>query len=355
MIIDSLGSGGAQRQFSILANGLAEKGFFVTIIVYYDEPFFEDKFKYSNINVVKFLGLTRISRFLKISNYVRGNNPDVVISFLDGPNLIAIFSTMFLSKCKVIVSERNANPSIIKSLKDIVLRFFLGRADYVVSNSYKAVELFKIVNPIISDYKLKVIYNAIDFDLNNFDKILYNKSSNEHFVNVLVVASYQSSKNVFGLIESINLLPKNYVDKLRIVWIGGERDKHTKSIALDLINSYNLNKTIFLESESKEIYKLMLQFDVIGLFSFYEGLPNAICEAMSLGKPVICSNVSDLHRFIDSKFLFNPHSNIEIANTFKYIVDMKSEFLNIGEANKSVATKLFSRNDFIENFVRLFN
>ena len=43
----------------------------------------------------------------------------------------------------------------------------------------------------------------------------------------------------------------------------------------------------------------MRSSDVVALFSLWEGLPNSICEAMALGKPVIMTRISDYSTLVD--------------------------------------------------------
>lgn len=60
MFIDSLGSGGAQRQFVELASGLAARGHDVTVAIYHDQDHFAGRLEESGIPIVH---LSKPSRF----------------------------------------------------------------------------------------------------------------------------------------------------------------------------------------------------------------------------------------------------------------------------------------------------
>lgn len=83
---------------------------------------------------------------------------------------------------------------------------------------------------------------------------------------------------------------------------------------------------------------------MVGLFSLYEGLPNTVCEAMCLAKPVITSNVSDSALLIDDHNLIPEPTNPEdISRSISYLMNMEEiELLTLGRHNREKAVKLFS-------------
>lgn len=88
----------------------------------------------------------------------------------------------------------------------------------------------------------------------------------------------------------------------------------------------------------------MSESDVVGLFSRVEGLPNTICEAMAIGRPIIMSEVSDYNVLVSNNgFLCNPNSVESIKNALANIISLSSnELLKMGNASKDIADKLFS-------------
>ena len=53
------------------------------------------------------------------------------------------------------------------------------------------------------------------------------------------------------------------------------------------IKELSLEDTISLHTTTHLIHKKVQEADAIGLFSFYEGFPNAICEGMACAKPIV--------------------------------------------------------------------
>jgi glycosyltransferase involved in cell wall biosynthesis len=68
--------------------------------------------------------------------------------------------------------------------------------------------------------------------------------------------------------------------------------------------------------EQLDMPSLLRRHDALIHPSLYEGLPNAVCEALAAGLPVLISNVCDHPRLVvegERGFLFNPNDPQSIA------------------------------------------
>lgn len=354
-VIDSLGSGGAQRQLVNLAISFKEKGNDVSFLVYHSEPFYYATLEEKGIPVLEVIEPNYIKRLLKMRKVIRNGNYDSVLSFLEAANFICEVSGLPFRKWRLVVGERSANPAILKSFKLRFYRFFHIFADIVVANSHENIKLVKKVNPLLSDKKLQVIYNLIDFEKWQPVPENYTFRKNGKF-NLIVVASHQYLKNLAGLVEAVNLLNDEEKKQLVINWYGGDRQDNSKIDALRSINEYGLNDVFQFHEPTLDIASKVNEADALGLFSFYEGLPNVVCEAMVNAKPVIASNVSDINLLLKENMIFDANSANSIAERIKQLLALDEDSLDlIGSENKKKALALFDRNYITKSYLKAFS
>src|SRR5260370_17230802 len=114
LVISSLARGGAERVISILASAWAEQGKEVTLLSFDqgDAPAYalHPLVKLRSLDLLAdsnnvFQGLTRnISRIKALHRAIRDTQPDMVISFMDGANVLPLLAPLGLRK-PVIISE----------------------------------------------------------------------------------------------------------------------------------------------------------------------------------------------------------------------------------------------------------
>lgn len=353
-VIDSLGSGGAQRQLVNLGKGFKEYGHEVSFLVYHHETFFEPELEELNISIKYIIEPNYLKRIYKIRRYIRNGSYDAVLSFLEAANFMCEIAGLPIRKWRLVVGERDANPNIYRSFKLKFYRWFHVFSDYVVSNSNENIKIVKKINPLISSRKCKVIYNMVDYNMWRPSSSA-NFSSGKYFV-LTVAASHQYKKNAAGLISAVNLIKKDIVDKLIINWYGDESNDKSFQEAKKLIKIYSLSNTIKFMKATDNIKEIIQKSDAIGLFSYYEGFPNIICEAMACEKLIISSNVSDIPFILknQSEFLVNPNDPIEIANTIEKAISLPVKTINqIGKNNRSYSLKIFNKNSILQSYLNL--
>ena len=343
----NLCSGGAERQMVTVACLLKERGHDVTVYCYDSADFYADILRKANIPIVWDLTPNSyLKRIIKVRRFIRNGHFDAVISFLETCNLLNDIAAIGGRTWKVITGERSAKETFFQSRRGKIFSWFQRYTDSIVCNSENATKLWKKYYPVYSK-KLCVIYNCVTLgDIHS--EYLPLKDGKAHF---LIAATYQYLKNAEGLIEALNLMSSEEKSKIKIDWYGrihmgfGD-DTRAYDDAKKLLEKYKLAKVLELHDDTKDIADLMHQSDVVMLLSKYEGLPNAICEAMTIGKPIVMTKVSDYNVLVDASngALCKCDDYSSIKQAINSIANLSiEELLKMGNESKVKASKLFSK------------
>lgn len=330
--ISSLGSGGAERQLTYLANFLISKGHDVSIYVLTRpgvEPFYalDERVKYisldlkalnKNILVRLFLLVKKIIVFNRIIRKSRKDS--VILSFMDVMNMICIVSSLFSFK-KVHVAERSDpfhQPASKVVRKIIDFSYFFSKSIFVQSN--KVAEYFSSYSS-----KVKVVFNAIDLKVNEFVK---NKVSNSNSLEFISVARLSAEKGVVFLVELFLEVEREFPNigvKLKLYGDGVFRES--------IVGQIEDSKVISYMGRSSEIHKEMFKADMLVLASDYEGFPNVVLESLAVGTPVLSTPSAGACQIDD---VLNAESlKLMARDEFKsYIIDLieKEGIPNVDQA-----------------------
>lgn len=350
LFTDSLGAGGAQRQLVGLAIMLQNAGYDVTVATYYDITFYKSRLDESGVrNILIPHADNVLKRIVAVRSFFKKECPNCIIAYQETPSLVACIAKATGCRFRLIVSERNTTQTIGMNER---VRFFLYRwADAIVPNSY-AQQDFLSTHYAWMKCKLKAITNFVDLDHFNFVERSKNIKPE-----IVVVATIWASKNTLGFIEAV----KDVVAKgcnFHVSWYGKSKsDIDYFERCQQKIEEYQLQDYITLKEKTKQIRHVYQGADFFCLPSFYEGTPNVICEAMSCGRPIICSEVCDNSVYVKDKengFLFNPHDSKAIANAIERALKVSDDnYYSLCKQSRKKAEQLLSEKTFIDKYIKI--
>lgn len=279
--LGALGHGGGERVVSVLASELARQGHEVEIMLYYDsEIWYPLDQKVKVIAEEKEIGKKGIlSHLLFKRKYVKNNNFDVVISFLAPFNMLNIVC-LFGLKTPLIVADRNdprhiPSNKLVRFARDFLYRF----ADAVVlqTKANQAYFCKKI------QQKSTVIYNPID--LGDATGIGLTDQKSKKMVSV---GRLMLQKNQYMMLEAFCKFQQNHPDYRLIIYGEGDYRPNLEQKIAEL----GLGQSVDLPGGIKDVPNHIKDAEIFVLSSDYEGMPNALIEAMCVGLPVISTAVS---------------------------------------------------------------
>ena len=273
--IGSMNRGGAERVISILSKSYAERGYKTDIVMLLsNEVGYE---LHPNTKVLDFTGntssrLKRLPYWIKsIRRYVKEEKPDVIVSFVARINVIVYLATLGL-KTRLIVSERNDPRYDGRSVvTDVATKLIYPHVESVVFQTERARRYFKSVKNCV------IIPNPIQ---------VTREATEEKTGKIVTVGRLAPQKNQKLLIFALSKVAAKHPDAhLEIYGEGVMRGELTS-----YVSELGLNDRVFLKGNVTDVHDRISDASVFCLSSDYEGLSNALLEAMMVGLPCLSTN-----------------------------------------------------------------
>lgn len=285
LVIASLQMGGAERVMTLLANAWASRGDAVTLITLTspEEDFFALDPSVQRVAVgwrkpsnhpLRAI-LNNAVRLWHLRHALAASQPNVVISFIDTMNVMAVLASRGL-RLPVIVCERvNPEQHQIGSAWKLLRGFAYPRAAALVVQTSAVAEwgqgllpperIFVIPNPILPED---------------------NPAGTDPARRIIAVGRLVRQKGHDLLLRAFAQIAPDFPDwRLRILGDGPEAgDLGTLADELQIADH------VEMPGRSSDVASELSQASLFVLSSRFEGFPNALVEAMAAGLPVIATD-----------------------------------------------------------------
>lgn len=278
--------GGAERVISILSREYAKKGWDtdICVLLFY-------KLDYEIDSSTRFLDFTgkgesrgkRVPYWLdSIRQYAKQQKPDVIVSFVARINALVQLACIGLN-IPIVVSERidpryDGREMPVKILNNL----FYPRAKKVVFQTRRIESYF---NRRIRDNGC-IILNPVSVTTRAYEK---------RRKKIVTAGRIMKQKNHRLLIESFKDIAGMYPQYE--LWIYGEGDLSEE--LTDLCKTLEIEDKVHFPGNSPDVHREMADAEIFVLSSDYEGLSNALMEAMMMGLPCISTDCSGSDEIIE--------------------------------------------------------
>ena len=285
--LNCLEQGGAERVVSNLANQFSREGYEVLIATeWYGENEFQIDQEVRRVHVGLRAGdeqKSRVTQFLLRIKYLREfmkkEKPDLVIAFAHRANYRALTAS-FATGIPVLISVRTDPVGHYDAWSDkIQIALLFPRAAGCVFQTEGQRDFFA---PYLQKNS-KIILNPLN------DKYIGVPKPEQRLKEVVQSGRLVDFKNQPMLLKAFIEVHRKHPDYILRLY-GGDSLDGTKQILEGIIAEHKAEDYIKLMGASDSLEKELPNASVYAFSSDWEGLPNALLEAMALGLPIVATD-----------------------------------------------------------------
>jgi glycosyltransferase involved in cell wall biosynthesis len=356
--------GGAQKHVLLLSTELKNKGYDVTIFTSAGGKLI-DRAKENGIKVVLVNDMVRdinLSKDIKavknLYKLFKEGRFDIVHCHSSKAGILARIAAKLAGTKKIIYTAHgfvfNEPMSNIKRTVYIYIeRVGAMLGDKVIAVSKKDCDS-ALENRLARQDKLAFIPNAIpeirSDSLRAADEVKRELQIPEDEFVIGTISNFYDTKGHVYLIEAVKrLYQEGY--RFKTVFAGaGPKIDDMKSMAKE-------SGDIMFLGYREDNYDIMNILDLFVLPSIKEGMPYVILEAMSLGKPVLCTKVGALTDMISdgtNGYIVEPQDSGLIYDKLKWILENRDKLGAVGRAGEKYVSDNFSMSKFTESVISIY-
>ena len=180
--------------------------------------------------------------------------------------------------------------------------------------------------------------------------------TNNHIIlgNIALLEPRKGQKYLIKALAIVREKFDNFENVILIIEGTGKEREHLRSLVADLRLGENV---VFLENE-KNVFDIINILDVFILPSIeYEDFPNVILEAMSLGKPVIGTDLAGIPEQIENGvngFIVAPQDIDVLSEAMLVLIKDRNKRNKLSEESLERFNRLFSYDKVISNYMRFY-
>lgn len=285
-VTGAMGRGGAERVISLLANFYVHLGTDVSILMLLHnrvEYELDERVKVINLSKENVNAVLDMPRLIgTVRSYVKREKPDAVVAFMAQICLVTGFACREL-KTRLIQSER-IDPAAVGRGKiyEAILNYVYANGDVTVLQTKRARDYFpeKVrKNSVIIPNPIAVKCTAAECRRKR----------------IVTAGRLTRQKNQAMLIEAFAALREKNPEYILDIYGEGPLQVELQA----KIDALGLNGVAVLKGNVPNIHEEMADAEIFVLPSDFEGLSNALLEAMMMGLPCIATNCAGCDEVIE--------------------------------------------------------
>lgn len=277
----TLTGGGAERFVSIIASHLAKRGEDVTVLLYerskIEYPLHEKVSVRTMPNQpISFRG--KINRISDMTHMIKDIDPDVIIPFIDTVVICAFLANIMLKRKFILTVRVSPWHEGGTKFSKLMRRKIAKVADAIMIQNMEQAEYYP------EEYREKtfVVPNPVSEVFLGAEDREYRRN----IENIIMVGRIEKQKRFDLMIDATKqLISIGYNVRVSIFGMGSQEKELN-----EYIEKNGLTEKCKIAGRTTNIEQELRNSDLFVMTSDYEGMPNALMEAMATGIPVISSD-----------------------------------------------------------------
>lgn len=345
----NLGSGGAERVTSLLANQFCQKGYDVEIIFFRNRLIFYELDSRIKVVVIEEECHSNAKwlwrKVLWFRNYVKKTRPDVVIPFR-----VSVYCTTILSLLGVsvpIVASERIDPRIRDSYWTLLRKLLLPFVSHlVVQTNY-----IKSYYPKFIQKKTTVIPNPVDDEVFSLPQPSQKGRGEERLNRIISVGRLYPQKNQEMMIRAFAKVADEFPDWKLVIYGEGPLRAELEF----LVSGFKLQERVLLPGRTDHVIEELRKSKIFCMSSNYEGMSNSLIEAICVGLPIVSTKVSGTEELVRHRingFLVNLYDFNSMAKSLKILMGNSELRKQMEDTNRNMAPS-FGINNIVDKWERV--
>jgi glycosyltransferase involved in cell wall biosynthesis len=341
LFTDSFSRGGTERQFVRFVSGIDKNQFDILIACLQRSGPLLSEVESLGVTIVEFpidsLHNWKTARlFVQLVRFLRREQIQIVHTFDFYTSIFAVPAAR-LAGVPVVLASRRELLNLRTPWQQRAIRFICGLATGVVVNSRAVHHEMAKLGPA-SRRKINILPNCIDLD--QFEpklsagEIRRELGLSPNSILIGALGNLRPEKDLETFLQAARGI-LDVIPSAEFLVIGdGTAGSQLKSLANDL----HLSESVHFLGERQDIPDLLAALDLLVMSSYSESFPNAILEAMTMGKPVVATNVGGIPELVEegqTGFLVPPRDPKAIADRVLSLCRDSAHRLQMGQAARA--------------------
>lgn len=296
----------------------------------------------------------KYAEFLK--RQIAAIRPDIVFTYQLKPNIYGCIVAKMLGVKKIVATIEGIGDPFIKSgIKWASIRFFVvNLLKIAFRNISRIVFLNKDNEKLFLEKKICKTKQAVIIDGVGVDTDKFAFSSLSNFHCIVMVSRLLKSKGVLEYCEAASIVKKARPDLNLIFQLYGEE----KEIRASDLNGYIASGSIQYKGFCDDIGDVYKKSSIVVLPSYAEGMPMSLMEAMSVGRPIIATDVPGCREVVRdgwNGYLVPRGNSTLLAESIIKLASSTKDMITFGQNSRQMVEEKFSVKVINDKLFRLLN